>query len=299
MSCELTILMPAYNSEKYIASALESIVKQKLCSAEILLIDGASSDATLKVAEQFIDQLNIKIISEKDRGVNDAYRKGLTLASGRYVCTMPSTDGYFDPNYLRSALAEFKKSPRTQAVLAAGAFEIDDDGTPLYQLHPWKLQFYKIFAQANHKILSSSLGILLPDMGFVIEKDLLLKIFPDENEPIFGYSATFVGVLNNLYASDAKFIVLPKIASFGRHHPGQFTNEIYNDNKAALRIFRNNALKRLIFRDQRLGVILLKMYALLIFFLLVIAYGGVGYYSSRLYIRITSRFNKNKKMEIK
>lgn len=286
MMPEISIIIPSFNSEKYISFALDSVVNQSLLSAEILIIDNCSSDKTIQIARSYKKKLNIKIISEPDNGVNFAFRKGLALAKGKYVCALPSTDGYFDPNYLNAALSEFKGNTSLNAVLAAGAFEIDEDGSPLYQLHPWKNYFFKFFSKTHHKHLASSLGLLLPDMGFVIERKLLYKIFPKEKTPLYGSSVSFLGVLKNIYSSDINFIVLPKVASYGRHHSGKWTHQINDDNNKALRDFRLSTFYRFFSVKNKINLFFFRIYAFFIYCVLMIFCGALGYYIERIYMRI-------------
>jgi glycosyltransferase involved in cell wall biosynthesis len=289
MSIDLSILMPSFNSEKFINFALDSIVKQKLVNAEVILIDGLSTDNTILIARDYAELINIKIISEPDDGVNDAFRKGLKLAQGKYVCALPSTDGYFDPNYLNSALHELEVDQDLRAVLAAGAFEIDEESTPLYQVHPWKNKFFQIFSWTHHKNLASSMGIILPDMGFVIERELFYKIMPDESTPLYGTSVTFLGVLKNLYESNAKFIVLPAIASYGRHHTGQWTFHEGNDQSRGIIDFKLKALVS--FFSFKFGIysFLLRVFALFIYLVLMASNGAIGYYIERIYQKIRKK----------
>lgn len=92
---KITIITITYNSEKTIARTMESVLSQSMLeksngedSVEYLLIDGKSSDITVAVAESFRSRMEAKgielrILSEKDKGIYDAMNKGIRQATGR------------------------------------------------------------------------------------------------------------------------------------------------------------------------------------------------------------------------
>ena len=80
----LSIITACYNDSKNLKKTIKSIINQDVDFAEYIIIDGDSSDDTVKVIEEnnrFISTW----ISEKDDGVYDAMNKGLKLASGQYI----------------------------------------------------------------------------------------------------------------------------------------------------------------------------------------------------------------------
>ena len=75
---KISVVTAAYNSQTTIAYTIESFLKQSYPDKEMLVIDGGSSDTTLKVVESF-RSTDIRIFSGKDSGVFDAMNKGLQL----------------------------------------------------------------------------------------------------------------------------------------------------------------------------------------------------------------------------
>ena len=96
----VTIITVAYNSEKTIAKTLESVLNQTYSDIEYIIVDGASSDGTVKVAKSFVDKFAekegriLKIISEPDKGMYDALNKGAGMASGEIVGQVNADDWY-------------------------------------------------------------------------------------------------------------------------------------------------------------------------------------------------------------
>lgn len=95
----VSIITVAYNSEKTIRKTIESVLAQTYDRIEYLIIDGASRDSTVAVAEEYrprFDQrgFSFRIISEKDAGIYDAMNKGIRNASGALIGLINSDDWY-------------------------------------------------------------------------------------------------------------------------------------------------------------------------------------------------------------
>ncbi len=91
---KVSVIVPIYNVEKYVAQCLESIQKQTLDSFEILCIDDQSTDNSMKIVEEYavIDN-RIKIIKHsRNRGLSAARNTGLEHAKGKYIFFLDSDD---------------------------------------------------------------------------------------------------------------------------------------------------------------------------------------------------------------
>lgn len=95
-----SIIVPIYNSEKYVGYCLESILKQKFADYEVILIDDGSKDNSLAICNKY-KQLDkrIKVFSQGNRGQYYARYQGLLLATGKYILFLDSDD-----NYVKNAL---------------------------------------------------------------------------------------------------------------------------------------------------------------------------------------------------
>ena len=93
----LTIIIPTYNSGNTLEVALKSIINQTIKDIEILIIDGLSTDDTLKIAERHkLEFPNLNVISEKDKGIYDAMNKGISMAKGTWLYFMGSDDSLYE-----------------------------------------------------------------------------------------------------------------------------------------------------------------------------------------------------------
>ncbi len=96
---KISVVTASYNSEATIGFTIESFLAQKHSDKEMLVIDGSSSDATLKIVESFGSDA-IRVLSEKDKGVYDAMNKGFRLFQGDAVGFLNSDDTFHDSNVL-------------------------------------------------------------------------------------------------------------------------------------------------------------------------------------------------------
>ena len=94
MNPEVSVVIPAYNSEKYLAKALKSVFNQSYRNFEIILIDDASTDLTVKIAKSFNDK-RLKILkNEQNKGVSYSRNLGITEAKGKWIALLDSDDWY-------------------------------------------------------------------------------------------------------------------------------------------------------------------------------------------------------------
>ncbi len=91
MEPKISIITVCYNSEKYIEDAIKSVVLQSYKNKEYIIVDGGSTDNTPGIIERYRNLIDV-IIAEPDRGISDAFNKGIKRASGEIVCIVNSDD---------------------------------------------------------------------------------------------------------------------------------------------------------------------------------------------------------------
>src|SRR6202795_501886 len=101
---KISVITAAYNAQATIASTIESFLGQSHPDKEMLVIDGASKDDTLRIVESFGSN-QIRVVSETDSGVFDAMNKGLHLFEGDAVGFLNSDDTFHDSGVLRDIAA--------------------------------------------------------------------------------------------------------------------------------------------------------------------------------------------------
>ena len=88
---KISIVMPTLNQRRYLRAAIDSILEQS-CRAEIIVVDGGSTDGSLEILKSYEDR--IRYLSEPDDGQSDALNKGLSLATGEVIGWLNSDDVY-------------------------------------------------------------------------------------------------------------------------------------------------------------------------------------------------------------
>ncbi|MEO5646613.1 MAG: glycosyltransferase [Candidatus Paceibacterota bacterium] len=94
----ISIILPTYNGEKYIAAAIESVFGQTYISWELLIISDGSIDNTRSIVEKYAKNENriIFIENEKNIGIQKTLNKGLSLAKGDYIARLDDDDRWID-----------------------------------------------------------------------------------------------------------------------------------------------------------------------------------------------------------
>jgi len=143
-----TIITITYNAEKVVERTLNSVLNQTYEGVEHLIIDGASKDKTVTLADAYKQKSDtsgnghkVIIQSEPDHGIYDAMNKGLTQASGDYVVFMNAGD-FFPSNDTLEQIAhrcQLNETPSAElpAVLYGQTNLVDNDGN---YLRPRRLQ---------------------------------------------------------------------------------------------------------------------------------------------------------------
>jgi glycosyltransferase involved in cell wall biosynthesis len=97
----ISVIIPAYNAEKTIKTAVLSVLNQTYQPVELIVVDGASKDNTLQVLSELQQVKSFKVISEKDKGVYDAMNKGITSATGEWLYFLGADDELYNNDVLQ------------------------------------------------------------------------------------------------------------------------------------------------------------------------------------------------------
>ena len=153
MQSKISVLICAHNEEKYISTALNSVLKEKLLDLEVVVVDDRSSDRTPEILKSLvIKDARIKIITRVDvarneniqqglyyavdhgyGGQTDALNLGLLHCTGDYIARLDADDVCF-PERLRVQLEFMKQNPEV-SFLGCSAIRIDSDGREFGTYH--------------------------------------------------------------------------------------------------------------------------------------------------------------------
>jgi len=87
----VTVLMPVYNGERYVARAVKSILDQTFRDFEFLIINDGSTDGSIDIIRDFSDP-RIRVIDTENQGVAAALKLGIEKARGKYIARMDVDD---------------------------------------------------------------------------------------------------------------------------------------------------------------------------------------------------------------
>lgn len=163
----ISVLMPAYNAEKYIKEAIESILNQTFSNFEFIIIDDGSIDATEEIIKSFKDSCIVYIKNEKNLGLIKTLNKGISIARGEFIARMDSDDISM-PQRFELQLDVFKKYKGVDIVNVA-LKKMSEDGT---KLSKYRHNIYPGF-EAIHYLINIDTFIVHP--GVLVKACLLKK----------------------------------------------------------------------------------------------------------------------------
>jgi polysaccharide pyruvyl transferase CsaB len=128
----VSIVLPVYNGEAYLAEALDSILAQTYQHFEVIAVNDGSVDKTKEILDKYARQDNrIQVIHQENRKLPAALNRGFRLAKGEYL-TWTSDDNRLKPEFLEKMVDCLTRHPAWDMVYA-NVDMIDSDGFPLCQ----------------------------------------------------------------------------------------------------------------------------------------------------------------------
>ena len=112
----ISVVVPAYNEERYIAEALDAVLSQTLEPLEVIVVDDGSIDGTVAVVEGYGDR--VRLIRQKNRGCPGAFDTGFRAAAGDFVALCPADD-VWEPHKLEWQRDALARHPEVDVVFGA------------------------------------------------------------------------------------------------------------------------------------------------------------------------------------
>jgi glycosyltransferase involved in cell wall biosynthesis len=110
----VSVLMPAFNAERYLPEAIESVLAQTQAPFELIVLDDGSSDDTAEAARAFGD--SVRYEHQENEGIGSARNRCVELARGDYVAFLDADDRW-EPHKLERQLAAMRSDSRPDIVL--------------------------------------------------------------------------------------------------------------------------------------------------------------------------------------
>ena len=86
----VSVIIPAYNAERFIPQAIQSVLEQTYQSYEIIVVDDGSTDKTKDILKEFEDK--VCCIYQENQGPSAARNAGIKISQGRYICFLDADD---------------------------------------------------------------------------------------------------------------------------------------------------------------------------------------------------------------
>ena len=144
----VSVVMPAYNHQRYIAAALDSVVAQSHVNLEIIVVDDGSRDSTGEILDDYAVRCRthaMTVVHQTNAGAHEAINHGLALARGEFVALMNSDDLYA-PTRLERMIGEMERCGAGLAI-SASRF-IGDSGDDVDADDPYSRQWREAIAEA-------------------------------------------------------------------------------------------------------------------------------------------------------
>jgi glycosyltransferase involved in cell wall biosynthesis len=201
----ISIITVVYNNSAHIQKTLNSIYNQKYNNFEIIVVDGGSNDNTLNIIKKNDNKINFWI-SESDRGIYDAFNKGMQLCNGDYLGFVNSDD-ILKPNALKILVKYIRKNPKADFFFGA----VKKHWGVLYGYKPWKIYFSWGFYSSH-------------STGFFIKKNSAEKV--GNYNLKYKYSADYDYFFRMIVKKRMKGIATKKEELFGIFNRGGFSSRV-------------------------------------------------------------------------
>ncbi|MBR0713131.1 glycosyltransferase family 2 protein [Bradyrhizobium liaoningense] len=192
---KISVITASYNSEATIGTTIESFLGQTHPDKEMLVVDGASGDSTLKIVESFGSR-DIRVISEPDKGVYDAMNKGLRLYTGAAVGFLNSDDTFHDSTVLAAIATALQ-----DADIVYGDLNMVTDHRTKALVRAWR--------GGHFRRNSFQLGWVPPHPTFYMRREVAQKV--GDHDLSYVTTADYDYMLRALALNDFRVTYLPRV----------------------------------------------------------------------------------------
>lgn len=186
MTEKISVITISYNSKGTIEKTYQSILDQHYRPLEYVLVDGGSTDGTIELIEKYIpvfqsQGIEVSFKSEKDRGISDAFNKGILRASGEIIGIINSDD-----QLSQNALEKVEKAFRSKdvGVVCGDCLWVDEVNKLRYirksKMNLKKLKFEMVLMHPTcfvRKTMYERYGLFDVSLKYVMDKDLMSRFY--------------------------------------------------------------------------------------------------------------------------
>ena len=178
----ISIIIAVYNASDLIERTMQNIQQQGYSDFELIIIDGGSSDNTGALIEPYLSTLVDHYISEPDKGIYDAWNKGIKAAKGEWICFLGAGDEFL-PNALENYTTFIRNIDTGTTYLVSSMLHIVNiNGKNLYDRgSAWNWTIFKKYMNIahpgamHHKTLFRDYGLFDSHYKIAGDYELLMR----------------------------------------------------------------------------------------------------------------------------
>ncbi len=211
----VSVIIPSFNLGRFVEQTLDSVVNQDYRDLEIIVVDGVSTDDTLKILKRYPI---VRLCSEPDSGIVEALQKGVRMSTGDLIMFMPISDGYLDPTWISKCVEFLESQPQTSLCWGLPQYMSEDGVLGEVSYRYWLGRT----APSNVAIFEDWLatGWHFPECNMCIRRTVVERLF-QTIDPLNGSIDVFLEFTYRFHTSGFLSGLIPTVANFGRLHSGQ------------------------------------------------------------------------------
>lgn len=234
----VTVIIATYNASATLFAAMQSVMSQDYTKIHLLIVDGGSSDGTLDIIAKFDDD-RISTISEPDRGIYDAWNKGVKLANSDKILFIGADDTLANERSISEFWRRVLPEHVTKPMLYGDLNSLAQDGSVVGRVgaawsNPWTFSGKHVWSTFPIPIMATffdrqallDVGLFDPSLRIVADINLVLSIaWKSPPQYIKGVTITNMGFGGISTRPNAGAIVMKEAAQVRRRHGlGVYTN---------------------------------------------------------------------------
>ena len=176
---KISVITISFNSKKTIEKTIKSVIEQNYPNLEYIIIDGGSTDGTLEIINKYKENISY-FVSEADKGISDAFNKGIKVATGEIIGIINSDDEYL-PNALNTVAKNYEKG----IDVYIGSILINDEENKINYTYKPSIKINKYLIKLNiahpstfvSKSAYENYGLFSLDFKIAMDLDLLRRFY--------------------------------------------------------------------------------------------------------------------------
>lgn len=195
-SLKVSVIIPVYNAEKYLAECMDSVIGQTLKNIEIICVDDGSTDESFKILKEYEkNDRRIRLLRQENAGAGAARNTGLAAAKGEYLSFLDADD-FFEPYMLERAYSKAKKQKAQVTVFGSDQYREDLESfqevswtLKKHALPPYRPMNYQTFTENVFKVFVGWTWDKLFEREFILKYQLKFQEQRTSNDLLFVFTA--------------------------------------------------------------------------------------------------------------